>query len=145
MVAIELVRRWVLMTADSSIAEVLVTEDSSIAEVLVPVERRRELVARTPGLEPHTHTDTGHSNTVADSSTCTDDNSREEDKLDQFQCRWGFQSRCELRLLPGPKTMPMRQWSGQHQRSKRFSPSWQLLLHKSLSTQHTFHYVSPRN
>jgi hypothetical protein len=106
-----------LVTEDSSIAEVLVpvTEDSSIAEVLVLVGRRRGLVGRTPGLaEPHTHTDTGHSNIVADSSTDTDGNSREEDRLGPLQCRWVFQSRCGLLLQPGPKTMIMRLWSGQH-------------------------------
>lgn len=125
------------------------TADSSIAEVLVPVEHRRGLAARTPGLEPHTDTDTdtGHSNTVVDSNTDTDGNSKEEDKPGQFplQCQWEDRCRFGFLLLPGPKTMTMRRWSGQHRRSKQFSPSWQLLLHRQSSTLPTFHYVPPTN
>jgi hypothetical protein len=94
------------------------TADSSIAEV--PVGRRRGLVARTRGLEPHTHTDTGHSNIVADSSTGTDGNSREEDRLGQFQCQWGFQCRFGLRLLPGLRTTKELRWPEKHTGTKQF-------------------------
>ena len=66
-----------------------VQPDSSIAAVPEAVEDRRGLVACTPGLEPHTRTDTEHSNTVADSNTVMDGNNREEDKPGQLQYQWG--------------------------------------------------------
>ena len=122
-------------TADSSIAEVLAaveqrrelatptTADSNTAVVPVPVEHRRGLVARTPGLEPHTHTDTG--NTQVDNNT--GGSSREEDKLGTLHsdangktdailtCAWAETEQCD-------------ESPGQHRRSKQFSSSWQLLL-----------------
>lgn len=73
--------------------------DSNIVVLPEPVERTRVPVARIPGLVPHTHPDTGHNNTVADSNTDAGSNSREEDKPGQLQCRWEFQSRCGF-LLP---------------------------------------------
>ena len=111
--------------------------DSSIAVVLEPVEGKRGLVARTLGLEPHTHTDTGHSNTVADSSMDTGGNSREEDKPGplSLQSQWEHRFRSQFRyvgllhvglhvvLLPGPKTMTGPQRSGRQQTSRHFSPS----------------------
>jgi len=105
--------------------EMLETADSSIAVEPESVEGKRGRVARTPGLESHTHTDTEHSNTVADSSTDTVGSSREEDKPGQLQCQCQWEDRCRfgLLLLPGPKTLTMRRWSGQHRRSKHFSPS----------------------
>lgn len=125
-------------TVDSSIAEVLVaaeqwrelamptTADNSIAVVPEPVEHRPGLVARTPGLEPHIHTDTGGNSREEDSNT--GGSSREEDKPGQLPLRCQWEDRCRFSPVPGPKTKTMRRWPGQHRRSKQFSSSWQILL-----------------
>ncbi len=79
--------------------------DSSIAEALLPVERKRELVARTLGPEPHIHTDTDGNSRVADSNTGTGGNSTEVDKPGQLplRCQSGFQ--CRSAPVPEPTTM----------------------------------------
>ena len=89
MVAIESVRGSLVTAVLAPVrpSKMLGTEDSSIAEVPVPVERKRGLVARTPGPEPHIHTGTGHSNTAADNNTDMGGNSREEDMPGQLQPR----------------------------------------------------------
>ena len=104
-------------------SKMLGTEDSSIVAVLVPVEHKRGLVARTPGLEPHIHTDTGHSNTAADNNTDSGGNSREEDMLGQLQSRWGFQFRCGFLLPLGLKNMQEPRRKEPHTGTKLFSPA----------------------
>ena len=127
-VAVESVRWWavlkVLVTVVLEQQRELVTPmtvDSSIAEVLVPVERKRGLVARTLGLEPHTHTDTDGNSRAADSNTDTGGSSRAEDKPGQLPLRCQWEGRCRSSPVPGPTTMTMPRWPGQHRRSKQFS------------------------
>ena len=107
--------------------------DCRIVEVLVSVERKPGLAARTLGLEPHTHTETGHSNSVADSKatasntvthskTDTGGNSREQDTPGQLQsqCQWGCQCRFGI-LSPGLKTTTKGlRWTQGHTGTKQF-------------------------
>ena len=90
--------------------------DCRIVEVLVSVERKPGRAARILGLEPHTYTESGHSNTVADSKatasntvahskTDTDGNSREPQTPGQLSLQCPRDNRCQFGiLLPGLRT-----------------------------------------